>query len=420
MGRIAVALLSCVVFGCASPQNTPPAEKPDEARAALRMAIESMGGEDAVAAINGMRLQTRGEWQGMGLPMAMPYTAEIVHQLPDCQHWNMTAMGMTMASGMRGGEGWSMMGSPAARVAGEMRKHYQEMGYGWWITLVRPLLHTEGLTLSGGALETVDGEPVRRVNVTFPGGRKYVLTFTGGDKTVLTGYEGDVTYWKGGDCVVRAKFADHTAFGDITLPSSTEVQLLIDGKVEETVKERWTSVQWNPEIPDGFFDMPDTDVVFMDPAAKQAAESQGVMVLHKGAYSGTGATIKKAMALCTDAGLVPMGSVTMVCVTDPATVKDESELRAEIVVPVMLFGPPPTLPEGATMKTIPAGTVASITARGPYGEADVAALEALMAWIAEAGHEVTGPPRIVYFHDPEMFVAEDLVSEVQVPINEKG
>jgi len=350
----------------------------------------------------------------------MPYTAEIVHVLPDSQHWDMTAMGMTMASAMRGGEGWSMMGSPPARVAGEMRKHYQEMGYGWWITLVRPLLHTEGVTLGGGTLETVDGEPVRRVNVTFPSGRNYVLTFTGGDKTVLAGYEGDVTYWMGGDCVVRAKFADPKAFGDITLPSSMEVQLLIDGKAKETVKERWTSIEWNPELPDGFFDMPETDVVFMEPVAKQADESQGVMILHKGAYSGMGGTIKKAMAICTEAGLMPSGVVTTICLPDPAEVADESELRAEVIVPVMMFGPPPELPDGVTMKTIPGGAVASIMAKGPYGEADVAALEALMAWIGEQGHEVMGPPRFIYFHDPDMFIAEDLISEVQVPIQVKG
>jgi len=195
-----------------------------------------------------------------------------------------------------------------------------------------------------------------------------------------------------------------------------EVQILIDGKVEETVKERWTSIEWNPELPDDFFDMPDPGVAFMEPLAKDVDATQGVMLLHEGAYSGMGESIRKATALCGEAGLVPAGGITTVCLTDPATVADESELRTEIVVPVMLFGPPPQLPEGLTMKTIPAGTVASIMAKGPYGEADVAALGALMAWIAEQGHGVTGPPRIVYFHEPEMFVAEDLVSEVQVPI----
>jgi len=86
---------------------------------------------------------------------------------------------------------------------------------------------------------------------------------------------------------------------------------------------------------------------------------------------------------------------------------------------VMLMGPPPKLPEGASLKTLEAASVASMTAKGPYGDADVKALDALKAWIAEQGYEVTGAPRILYFHYPELFVAEDLVSEVQIPVRKR-
>jgi len=46
--------------------------------------------------------------------------------------------------------------------------------------------------------------------------------------------------------------------------------------------------------------------------------------------------------------------------------------------------------------------MASMTARGAYGEADVKALETLMAWIGENGYEAAGAPRIVYMHNPSI------------------
>ena len=43
----------------------------------------------------------------------------------------------------------------------------------------------------------------------------------------------------------------------------------------------------------------------------------------------------------------------------------------------------------------------------------------IQAWIEENGHEVVGPPRCVYFHNPEFTVQEDMVAEVQIPIMKK-
>ena len=104
---------------------------------------------------------------------------------------------------------------------------------------------------------------------------------------------------------------------------------------------------------------------------------------------------------------------------DPDSVKDPSELRTEIVVSVMLMGPPPELPEGATMRELKSVRVASMTDRGPYGKADVEALTALVAWVKEQDHEIGGNIRTLYRHQPEMTLAEDMISEVQIPIRKK-
>ncbi|MHC5011134.1 MAG: hypothetical protein ACYTG6_09315, partial [Planctomycetota bacterium] len=109
--------------------------------------------------------------------------------------------------------------------------------------------------------------------------------------------------------------------------------------------------------------------------------------------------------------------VTTIHLNDPTTVEDPSALRTQVVVPVVLMGPPPeSLGGGATLTSVEAAEVASMTARGAYGEADVKAMEAVMAWIGENGYEVAGPVRILYHHHPDMYLTEDLLSEVQVPV----
>jgi effector-binding domain-containing protein len=103
----------------------------------------------------------------------------------------------------------------------------------------------------------------------------------------------------------------------------------------------------------------------------------------------------------------------------PDDVEDPAGLRTEIVMPVMLTGPAPELPEGYAMKTLPAAESAAIMAKGPYGKADLEALAALVKWIETSGYEVTGPPRVLYFHSPRMTVPEDMVSEIYVPVRER-
>ena len=39
-----------------------------------------------------------------------------------------------------------------------------------------------------------------------------------------------------------------------------------------------------------------------------------------------------------------------------------------------------------------------------------------MAWMGAEGMRPTGPPRALWYHDPEITVAEDQITEVQVPV----
>ncbi|WP_433797676.1 MerR family transcriptional regulator [Actinoplanes sp. CA-252034] len=60
-------------------------------------------------------------------------------------------------------------------------------------------------------------------------------------------------------------------------------------------------------------------------------------------------------------------------------------------------------------------TVASTIHRGPYAEI-APAYHAVSGWIEENGRRPAGPPREIYLNDPQTVQPEDLLTEVQFPI----
>lgn len=64
---------------------------------------------------------------------------------------------------------------------------------------------------------------------------------------------------------------------------------------------------------------------------------------------------------------------------------------------------------------MPAELVASTVHRGPYDEI-TPAYHTLGGWIQEHGHQMVGPPRELYLNDPRAVSAEELLTEVQWPV----
>lgn len=94
---------------------------------------------------------------------------------------------------------------------------------------------------------------------------------------------------------------------------------------------------------------------------------------------------------------------------------EQHEGRIEICFPVPAGV---TAPAGeVTFKEIPGGTVAATTHRGPYAEISPA-YHYVTGWIQDNGHQTTGGPREVYLNDPQTVAPEELLTEVQFPIEE--
>lgn len=98
-------------------------------------------------------------------------------------------------------------------------------------------------------------------------------------------------------------------------------------------------------------------------------------------------------------------------------IDEQTDGDMEICVPVP---PGATSPDGPVeWKAVPPGTVASTTHRGPYDEI-APAYHTVTGWIQDHGHQMAGPPREIYLNDPQEVAAEDLLTEVQFPIEDEG
>ena len=116
-------------------------------------------------------------------------------------------------------------------------------------------------------------------------------------------------------------------------------------------------------------------------------------------------------------GHKPQGMPLTVYLNDPSEVEPADarwELRAPIEVDAEECGPND---EGLAIKRISTMTVATTMHRGPYD--DVApAYERLMAWIADQGFEVVGPPMEAYLNDPGELSPDEYLTEVMVPVRD--
>jgi effector-binding domain-containing protein len=399
-----------------------PATVSEEAGAILKKAIEAMGGDEALAKVKGMRWQSKGTYK-MG-QVEMAFTSETTFVFPDKVLWKIDSPGFRGAMGMRGDVAWSQIMAPPARVAGASKKSMSEWPDHFKAMLVRPLLDLDGLkidvprTRADKDKPKAEGARARsRVRLKFADGRTFFLAFSGGERPVLATLRGDTTLMDGRKGRLESRLSKPRKFGELTLPSVSDTRSFVGGKVEESFREETTSVEWNPQVSDDAFKMPDPGLELMKPSVKKTEELQGIALTHKGAYDKIGETFYKLMEVGRKLELMQAGPIVTVYLNDPNSVKDPSELLTRVIEPVMIPGDPPkSLPEGVTIEKMPAAEVVSVTARGPYGKADVEALHKAFAWAAANGYQFSGAPWTLYYHDPSLTVEEDLVSEAQIPV----
>jgi effector-binding domain-containing protein len=94
-------------------------------------------------------------------------------------------------------------------------------------------------------------------------------------------------------------------------------------------------------------------------------------------------------------------------------IDETTEGDVEICIPVPAATVLPDGPVG--VREVPGGPVASTVHRGPYAEL-APAYHVVTGWIEENGRKPSGPPREIYLNDPQSVTPDELLTEVQFPV----
>ncbi|MFN3215164.1 MAG: MerR family transcriptional regulator [Acidimicrobiales bacterium] len=97
-------------------------------------------------------------------------------------------------------------------------------------------------------------------------------------------------------------------------------------------------------------------------------------------------------------------------------IDDQNDGGVEVCFPVLPGVVGPAGPAGGVVwKELAGGPVAYTVHRGPYDEI-APAYHTVAGWAHDHGHGFAGPPREIYVNDPQLVAPEDLLTEVQFPI----
>jgi DNA gyrase inhibitor GyrI len=403
---VLVTLFTALLTACAPLASVDPVL--DRAEAAL-------GGKEALEGIDAFRLRGNGTWSSphLGFP-PLPYEVEIVFQLPDRYRWEIRpAMGEPMSMGFDGQDAWGRWSAPPARYRGWMGQMVREAPAELRARLVLPARREEGTPLVLTTPDPTGDPPAYEVSYTPAAGGEWILRFDAVSGH-LVGMAHGYYFMDGEPMDGRLEWSEPRTFDGITLPSVTRYRGTRGAETLEVIEETVTAIEWNPEIPDGFFSCPETGIEADTVATRTLAPMIVVTLRHVGAYEEMSASMDRLMEGVFAAGLMPMGGVHGTYHDDPRSVPPD-ELRTDLSVPVMIMGETPELPEGFSVQQWPETKVAYTYHLGePAGEGEAHAR--LWQWMAETGGVPAGPPRAIWFHDPEITVPEDQVTEVQVPI----
>ncbi len=150
---------------------------------------------------------------------------------------------------------------------------------------------------------------------------------------------------------------------------------------------------------------------------KQTTPATVACFTMKGPYKGTPKAMDKLMKFMKNNKLTPMGAPIMVYLKAPPKVKKPKKFVTEVCMPV--GAPPPKKPKRKgkfVIKAMKPATVLSMYGIGPYDKKSGQLASQLMKEAMKRKLKAIGPMRQISYMDPQEQPADQLVSEMQIPI----
>jgi AraC family transcriptional regulator len=148
---------------------------------------------------------------------------------------------------------------------------------------------------------------------------------------------------------------------------------------------------------------------------KQLEPTTVAFIEMKGPYAQISAAFGSLYHWIIERAYVPAGPPSGVYFSVPGQVPEEAlawELRSPVAGDIPASGPDA---RGVGVKKVAGGQVASTIHKGPFEQVG-RTYEALGAWLAVNGFEMTGPPEEVYLTEPDKVPPEEYLTEIRFPV----
>ena len=150
---------------------------------------------------------------------------------------------------------------------------------------------------------------------------------------------------------------------------------------------------------------------------KETGTSTVACTKMKGPYTGTGKAIEGLMGFMTKQKLAPSGAPMMIYLKGPPKVKKPKKYLTEICFPVAAKAPKKPKKKGKfVIKAMKPRKVLAAYGVGPYEKKSPELMKLLISEAKKRKLKTAGPMCQISFMDPKETAAEELVSEMQIPI----
>jgi effector-binding domain-containing protein len=373
-----------------------PAVKLDpEVAQILDAAIEAMGGAEKIKAIEGWTAKSKGTYMGM------PYTSSDTGK-PGVMRMDIEMPGgekMPMVQGLE--QCWSKSGPVVIPCCEEGKAQARTMTAMDMAMMLLPLKTQPGWEIEAGE------SSLKVKNEEY--GAEGTLTFDPETKLLVgMNYKGKMHKQEG---EFATKYSDYKEFCGIKFPSKMDISFA--GK--PWLKEEWTEMTCGP-VDDGLFEQPEqvADGTFVEKTTQPMAMA---CLQHKGPYEKLNDTTKKLMGMMGKQKMKPMGPMMMTYLKGPPKVKKPKQFVTEICIPVAAKPPKKPQKKGKlTLKGMKPMSVLAVYGSGDYQKKSPELMKALVDEAKKRKLKTEGPVCGIYYMDPAKTPAEQLVSEMMIPV----
>lgn len=404
------------VAGCETREASQPSQ-PDQPIATeppVDMAAAAEGArilDAAVQAQGGLeRLKALDQWtvRSTGVYLGMPYSAVSTLRIDELRMDIEMKTGdrISMVTGER--NCWMRTGPVVVSCPAQERAANRDMR-AWEQTLRLWPLKEGGWKIAGASVE-VDGRQMPSLTFSRSGlGGQAELVFD--PETLLASrfaYPASL-FGRKGQMVTRLAHY-HPACG-VKLPRDVEASF--DG--QKVVEEKFAAHFCGP-VDANLFPEP---IQVADGALQHKQVGGSTLACHllKGPWTGIGASLQQLMGFLGRKQLVPMGAPLMIYRKGPHEANDPAGYETEVCMPIGAPPPAEAQREGDfVIQELKPAKVLSVYGLGDYATKSGELASKLMSELASRKLTATGVMRQVTHHDPRSTPAEQIVSEMQIPV----